>query len=114
MSKRTPRLLLEDMLLSMEKISTYIGTMDKDSFVKDTRTIDAVVRNLEVIGEAASRIPEDFRAIHAEVPWRRVIGLRNRVIHEYFGVDLEIVWSVVTDDLPQLKSDVKQIVEGLQ
>ena len=114
MSKRTPQLLLEDMLQSMEKISTYIGTMDKESFVKDTRTVDAVVRNLEVIGEAASRIPEDFKAVHAEVPWRRVIGLRNRVIHEYFGVDLEIVWSVASLDLPPLKSGIKQIVENLE
>ena len=61
MSKRNPQLLLEDMLLSMEKITSYIGTMDKDSFVKDARTVDAVVRNLEIIGEAASRIPEDIR-----------------------------------------------------
>jgi uncharacterized protein with HEPN domain len=113
MSKRNPQLLLEDMLLSMEKVTSYIGTMDKDSFVKVARTADAVVRNLEIIGEAASRIPEDFRTIHPQIPWRRVVGLRNRVIHEYFGVDLAIVWSVVTDDLPPMKSAVKQIVDGL-
>ena len=112
MSKRNPQLLLEDMLLSMEKITSYIGTMDKDSFVKDARTVDAVVRNLEIIGEAASRIPEDFKTIHPQIPWRRVVGLRNRVLHEYFGVDLEIVWSVVTQDLPPMKSGVKQIVDG--
>jgi uncharacterized protein with HEPN domain len=100
MSKRNPQLLLEDMLLSMEKITSYIGTMDKDSFVKDARTVDAVVRNLEIIGEAASRIPEDFTTIHPQ-------------IHEYFGVDLAIVWSVVTDDLPPMKSAMKQIVDGL-
>jgi uncharacterized protein with HEPN domain len=82
--------------------------------VRDSRTIDTVVRNLEVIGEAATRIPDDFRTVHAEIPWRRVIGLRNRVIHEYFGADLEIVWSVVTNDLPPLRSGVRQIIEGLQ
>ena len=111
MSKRNPQLLLEDMLLSMEKITSYIGAMDKDSFLKDTRTVDAVVRNLEIIGEAASRIPEDFKTIHPQIPWRRAIGLRNRVIHEYFGVDLEIVWSVVTQDLPPLRAIVQQIVD---
>ena len=67
MSKRTPRLLLEDMLLSMEKISLYIDAMDKDAFVKDTRTVDAVVRNLKIIGEASSRIPEDFKVGHPEI-----------------------------------------------
>lgn len=111
MSKRNPQLLLEDMLLSIEKITSYIGAMDKDSFLKDARTVDAVVRNLEIIGEAASRIPEDFKTLHPQIPWRRAIGLRNRVIHEYFGVDLEIVWSVVTQDLPPLRAIVRQIVD---
>lgn len=111
MSRREPRILLEDMLLSMEKITSYIGAMDKDSFLKDARTVDAVVRNLEIIGEAASRIPEDYKAFHPEIPWRRVVGLRNRVIHEYFGVDLEIVWTVATQDLPPLRAIVQQIVD---
>lgn len=114
MSKRTPELLPKDMLLSMERISTYVGAMDKDSFIRDTRTVDAVVRNLEVIGEAASRIPEDFKAVHTGIPWRRVIGLRNRVIHEYFGVDLEIVWSVVSNDPPALHSGITQITDTSQ
>ena len=68
LSKKS-NLLLEDMLLSMEKISTYIGTMDKDAFLKDARTVDAVVRNLEIIGEAASRIPDEFKGMHSEIPW---------------------------------------------
>jgi uncharacterized protein with HEPN domain len=102
------------MLLSMEKISLYIDAMNKDAFVKDARTVDAVVRNLEIIGEAASRIPEVFKFSHPEISWRRVVGLRNRVIHEYFGVDLEIVWSVVSNDLPPLKSEVKQIIDNLE
>ena len=110
MSKRNPQLLLEDMLLSMEKISTYIGMMDKDAFLKDARTVDAVVRNLEIIGEAASRIPDDFKGTHPEIPWRKVVGLRNRVVHEYFGVDLEIVWSVISNDLPPLKAGLRLIV----
>ena len=110
MSKRNPQILLEDMLLSMEKISTYIGMMDKDAFLKDARTVDAVVRNLEIIGEAASRIPDVFKGTHPEVPWRKVVGLRNRVVHEYFGVDLEIVWSVISNDLPPLKAGLRLIV----
>jgi uncharacterized protein with HEPN domain len=111
MSKRNPHLLLEDILLSMEKISTYVGTMEKDAFLKDGRTVDAVVRNLEIIGEAASRIPDDFKGAHPEIPWRKVVGLRNRIINEYFGVDLEIVWSVISNDLPPLKAGVNRIVD---
>jgi uncharacterized protein with HEPN domain len=114
MSKRNPHILLEDMLLSMEKITSYIKEMDKDAFVKDARTVDAVVRNLEIIGEAASRIPEEFRINHPQIPWRRATGLRNRVIHEYFGVDLDIVWSVITLDLPPMKSGVQQILDDLR
>ena len=94
----------------MEKISTYVGTMEKDTFLKDGRTVDAVVRNLDIIGEAASRIPDDFKGAHPEIPWRKVVGLRNRIIHEYFGVDLEIVWSVISNDLPPLKAGVNRIV----
>ena len=72
------------------------------------------MRNLEVIGEAASRIPETFKARYPEVAWRRVVGLRNRIVHEYFGVDLAIVWSVVTEDLPPLKSEILRMVENLK
>ena len=114
MSKRTPGLLLGDILLSMERISTYIGEMDQQSFASDTRTADAVVRNLEIIGEAATRIPEEFKAGHPEVPWRRVVGLRNRIVHEYFGVDIGIVWSVVSQDLPHLKSQIQDIADKLK
>ena len=114
MSKRTPGLLLGDILLSMERISTYIGEMDQQSFASDTRTVDAVVRNLEIIGEAATRIPEEFKAGHPEVPWRRVVGLRNRIVHEYFGVDIGIVWSVVSQDLPHLKSQIQDIADKLK
>ncbi|HUI64473.1 MAG TPA: DUF86 domain-containing protein [Bacteroidota bacterium] len=98
----------------MQKITDYIGSMDQQEFAKSALTTDAVVRNLEVIGEAAPRIPETFKAHHPEVPWRRVVGLRNRIVHEYFGVDLGIVWSVVTEDLPPLKSEILGIIESLK
>ena len=88
--------------------------MDQQSFASDTRTVDAVVRNLEIIGEAATRIPEEFKAGHPDVPWRRVVGLRNRIVHEYFGVDIGIVWSVVSQDLPHLKSQIQDIADKLK
>ena len=69
-------------------------------------TIDAVVRNLEVLGEAARQMPEDFVAKHPEVPWRTIAGLRNRIVHDYFGLDLEIIWQIISQDLPPLKAQL--------
>ena len=114
MSKRNPSLLLEDILQAVEKIDLYTEGMSQEAFMKDSRTIDAVVRNLEIIGEAASRIPEEFRTRYPDIPWRRIVGLRNRIVHEYFGVDLDIVWSVLTVDLPPLGTQIKQIFDNLR
>lgn len=75
----------------------------------DDKTVDAVVRNLEIIGEAARQAPDDFAAAHSIVPWRRIAGLRNRIVHDYFGLDLDIIWEVIQTDLPQLKSQLGSI-----
>lgn len=83
--------------------------MDRQAFLADDRTTDSVVRNLEVIGEAASRLPEDLRNLHPDIPWRRIAGLRNRIIHEYFDVDLELLWEVLATELPALKAQLQQI-----
>ncbi len=87
MSKREIQLLLEDILESSKKIISYTSGMAFDDFIRDDKTIDAVVRNFEIIGEAAQRVPEEFKSDHPEIEWRRMTGLRNRIIHEYFGVD---------------------------
>lgn len=88
MSKRSPKLLIEDIWESIDKIDRYSKGMTQDNFHNDEKTIDAVVRNLEIIGEAASRMPEDFTNQHSKIEWVKIIGLRNRIVHEYFGVDL--------------------------
>jgi uncharacterized protein with HEPN domain len=93
MSRRSANLLLADILERAERIERHVADMDLKEFVGDEKTIDAVVRNLEVIGEAASRMPSDYRESHSEIPWRRIVGLRNRVIHAYFEVDLELLAS---------------------
>jgi len=87
MSKRDVHLLLSDMLEAIEKARTYCKGMSFQDFEKDTRTIDAVVRNLEILGEAASKIPESFRDQHPYIEWHKIVGLRHRIVHEYFGVD---------------------------
>jgi uncharacterized protein with HEPN domain len=90
------------MLQAAEKIKRYTSGMDYDAFVADEKTMDAVVRNFEIIGEAANRIDPDFRTKNPEVEWKRIRGFRNRIVHDYFGVDYEIVWDIITTYLDEL------------
>lgn len=83
MSRRSPQLLVADMLEAIAKIERYISDLTESQFLEDERTSDAVVRNLEIIGEAASRLPDAYRSTVSQVPWHQVIGLRHRIVHEY-------------------------------
>jgi uncharacterized protein with HEPN domain len=109
MSRRAAPLLVEDIWEATEKIERYVVGLDHDSFIKDDKTIDSVVRNLEIIGEAANRLPENFRAQYPEIEWRKITGLRNRIVHDYFNIDVEIVWEILQKDLPNLKSKLSLI-----
>ncbi len=109
MSKRSLELLVEDIWESIEKIERYTAGMTRDSFQSDEKTTDAVVRNLEIIGEAAGRLSEDFTDRHSEIEWLKIIGLRNRIVHEYFGVDLQIIWQILKKDIPAFKASLKNI-----
>src|SRR6266568_6497063 len=95
MSRRATSLLIEDIWEAVEKIERYVSGLNHDAFVKDDKTVDSVVRNLEVIGEAANRVPENIRSQYPEITWRKIIGLRNRIVHDYFNIDVEIVWEIV-------------------
>jgi uncharacterized protein with HEPN domain len=109
MSKRDPHLLVEDISTAIEKIDRYIGGIGRDAFMTDDKTIDSVVRNLEIIGEAARQMPDTFKEAHKEIPWNQIMGLRNRIVHDYFGLDLEIIWFIITSDLPDLKEKIQKI-----
>ncbi len=109
MSRRAAPLLLEDIWEAVEKIERYVAGLNHDAFVTDDKTVDSVVRNLEIIGEAANRIPKDFRTRHSEIDWRKIIGLRNRIVHDYFSIDIEIVWEIVQKDLPILKTKLSRL-----
>ena len=112
MSKRDPKLYLTDILSSIEKIASYIKAISFEKFEEDEKTLDAVVRNLEIIGEAAKYISqdEDFIDKNPHIPWREMVSMRNKVLHEYFGVDIDILWKTVTEDLPKLKAQIKNLL----
>lgn len=110
MSERHWRLFAEDILECIEKINSYVRNAIFEDFERDSRTIDAVVRNLEIIGEASKYIPKEVKEKYGDIDWKGIVGLRNRIIHEYFGVDLEIIWRIVKKDVPILKEQIKQIL----
>ena len=109
MSKRPIDLLLDDICQAIEKATRYCAGMSFDTFAMDEKTADAVVRNLEVIGEAANRLPDEFKETHSEIEWHKIVGLRNRIVHEYFGVDLEIIWHILHRELPSLQASIRRI-----
>ena len=94
MSKRNWKLLVEDIIESCNKIILYTDKLTFDEFVGDSKTVDAVVRNFEIIGEAANRLPEDFKDDHPEIDWHRLRGFRYRIVHDYVGIDYSIVWHI--------------------
>ena len=102
MSRREWRLFVADMLEASGKISGYVSGMGFEDFCADTRTVDAVVRNLEIIGEASRGIPDDKKLLKPEIDWAAIRGLRNRIVHEYFGLSLSVIWAIVQTDLPVL------------
>lgn len=91
----------------------FLDHMSFDAFTKDEKTIFAVVRGLEIIGEAVKHVPPQIRQKYPEIPWREIAGMRDKVIHEYFGVDLEIIWNVVKEKIPVLKPSFVKILKDL-
>jgi uncharacterized protein with HEPN domain len=106
MSKRDPLVLLEDIIVAIQKIGRYTSQMDHDVFIKNDLVIDGVARNLEIIGEAARQLPEEYKRAHTQIPGTHIAGLRNRIVHDYFGLDLEIIWQIIRHDLPELEKQV--------
>lgn len=100
-----------DMLAAIEKIQRYLENITLEEFLEDEMRIDAVVRNLEIIGEAAGKIPPETRNKCSHIPWKRIVGLRNILIHEYFGIDMDIVWDIIENYLPDLEVETRRILE---
>lgn len=107
MSRRDWTLFVADMQEACDKITAYTRGMDCEAFCADTRTVDAVVRNLEIIGEASNGIPEEQKRLRPDIDWCAIRGLRNRIVHEYFGLSLSVIWAVVQQDLPSLAQQLR-------
>ncbi len=107
--QREWRFYLQDMIDFAQKSLSYTEGMDQAAFVSSGITYDATLRNLELIGEAATHVPDEIRQEHPEIPWRMIIATRNRLIHAYLGIDNDTIWSIIEDDIPALIPKLKKI-----
>lgn len=112
--KRDARLYLDDIAEAIQRIEEYSQHPDYNSFKKDRKSIDAIVRNFEIIGEAVNKISSALRNKYPDIPWTEMMGMRNKLIHEYFGVDTEILWKTIKENIPPLKLQVRKMAQDLE
>jgi len=105
---------IEDIISATGKVMDFVKNISYEEFIQDDKTVFAVVRALEIIGEAAKNIPDDIRKNYPEIPWKDMTGMRDKVIHEYFGVKLSIVWGAVKEEIPPLKPIFEKILRDLE
>ena len=113
MPKRNDQLLLEDIAEAIDDIMNFTHDLTYEEFAADKKTFNAVIRSLTVIGEAANRLSTEITAPHNEIEWQKVVAFRNRLVHEYFGIDYEMVWEIIKNYLTTLKKYVQKILSEL-
>ena len=109
MSSRNWTFRIEDIIEAVDRIFHYVKNLNYDGWMNDQKTIDAVIRNLEIIGEAAANVPREIQGLYADIPWYQMKGMRNILIHEYFGVDNDVLWNTIQKDLPVLKEKLQAV-----
>ena len=105
---------LNHILDAIKKIEKYLQGIDEDAFTKNDLVQDGVIRQIEIIGEAVKRLSNDLKSKSPLVPWQDIAGMRDKLIHDYFGIDIDTVWLTVEKDIPVLKKEIKQIIENLE
>ena len=113
MSKRSVKCYLQDILDAIEKIKKYTAKVDYEMFSKNEMMIDAVLMNIAIIGESVKKIPEDVKEKYPDIPWKDIAGMRDKVIHDYFGVDVNIVWETIKKNVPELEQKIKVMLKEL-
>jgi len=108
---KDPNFYLVHIIEAISKIYKYTGNLDKHAFLRKEIAQDAVVRNIEIIGEAIKNLPEDFKKKHKNIPWKDIAGMRDRIAHFYFGVDFELVWDTVKKDVPELEKKIRKLIK---
>ena len=107
MSRREAKAVIKDMIEAAERIISYTRNLEYEDFLNDYKTQDAVIRNIEILGEAVNLLPEDIKEKYPAIPWKDIAGTRDRLIHEYFGVNIDIVWNIAMNEITSLSSQLK-------
>lgn len=112
--KKDAQIFLEHVLESIKKIEDFTRGVSKGKFEKDIKLQDAIIRRLEIIGEAVKNIPADFRGKYSQISWNEIAGMRDKLMHHYFGIDINVVWKTVKEDIPKLKNSILEIKKNLR
>lgn len=112
MSKREDIAFIQDMKEAVDRIISYTSSMEYDSFLQDHKTQDAVIRNIEVLGEAAKLLSNETKEKYQDIPWRDIAGTRDKLIHDYFGVSIDIVWDIVSNEILLLSEQLENIISA--
>lgn len=112
--KRDSKLFVKDIIDAMKSIEVFVGAMTLNEFKEDEKTSSAVIRKFEVIGEAAKYMPEDVKVIYQDIQWKSMAGMRDRLIHAYFGIDYDLVWAAIKTEIPKLKVKLKKMLSNFE
>ncbi len=112
--KRDYSLFLKDIISAIDSIQLFVGGITLNDLTNDDKTSSAVIRKFEIIGEATKHIPAELKEKHPDIPWKTMAGMRDRLIHAYFGIDYKLVWNIIRDELPQLKNKLQAIIKHVE
>jgi uncharacterized protein with HEPN domain len=112
--RRDYGLYIDDILEAVKNIEEYVSGLDYDEFTQDRKTVDAVLRNFKILGEAAKHVPERIRTRYPDVPWKAMAGMQDKLIHEYFGVRFDVIWETIKERLPELKRVITNVLEDME